>query len=161
MQTLGLEIPLLTPLRKKRPADDSSELNESEVNDTELDVNDTEVDGDTVHMYPKQSSLAKFFHVPTPPAKKSAPPKLPSCKVLTSLEHLRVLDEKAKLKQEQEKLKEQRKLERERKAAEKKLERERKAAEKKENKRTGKTGKSGSKRVTPAVISKWLFADYL
>ncbi len=103
-------VPLLTP-RKKR------EVTRSEVTRNEAAAQNSD---DTVHTFSKQSTFSKFFPIPPPPAGRSTPTKLASSKVLTSVENLRILDEKAKQKQEKEELKEQRRIQREAKAAEKK-----------------------------------------
>ena len=90
---------------------------------------------DTVHVYPKVSSLAKFFPVPTPPPKRSAPSKFPSSKVLTSVQNLRIMTEKENAKQEAEKLKEERRVIRQQK----------KAAKENESKSRGKKAAPGKK----------------
>ena len=124
-------IPLLTPMRKKL----SSSLNQSELEDTSLNV-------DTVHVYPKVSSLAKFFPVPTPPPKRSA-----SSKDLTSVQNLRIMTEKENAKQEAEK----RRVIRQQK----------KAAKENESKSRGKKAAPGKKvaagkQIASAETCKWL-----
>ncbi len=81
-----------------------------------------------IHQMPLQegkSKLSEFLTIPTPPAaKKGAKPA--RSRVLTSAEHLKYLEDKAKQKREQLEEKERRKQEREKKKAEKLAENKRK-----------------------------------
>ena len=97
-------VPFLTPMKKK--CEPTITMNVKE------DVNDNIAEEGDVHTYPKQSSLVKLFHIPPPP-KKSIPSKLPSSKVLTSVDHLHMVEEKERSKREKEKQKEERRLKRE------------------------------------------------
>lgn len=92
-------------MRKSAILDDSSEVCGSQVSDMRIW---------TVMQFICIQS--RSFHVRTPPATKIVPPKLPSSKVLTSVQHLCILDEKEKKAG----TRKQRKLERELKAAERK-----------------------------------------
>ena len=134
-------IPLLTPMRKKL----SSTLNQSELEDTSLNV-------DTVHVYPKVSSLAKFFPVPTPPPKDLPLASFHQAKFSQVFKIcVLIMTEKENAKQEAEKLKEERRVIRQQK----------KAAKENESKSRGKKAAPGKKvaagkQIASAETYKWL-----
>ena len=81
-----------------------------------------------VYTLPKKNALSLILKHPEPPVKRDIPPKKCSAKVLTSSEHIQIMEEKERLKKEKEELKEQRKKIRE----EKKLQKEVKKGPKKQ-----------------------------
>ena len=72
----------------------------------------------------KSSSLSKLFKVPEVPSKLPTKHVKSSGRILTSVENMKVMDEREKEKQEKEKLKQERKKAREEKAKQKKAEKE-------------------------------------
>ena len=91
-------------------------------------------DLDEVHTFTKESSIDRFFTVPSPPQKRVVKKK-PSAAVLTSIENLQRIQEKEANKAEQEAQKEQRKKEREARKKEKDAQKGEKSRRKREKPR--------------------------
>ena len=119
-------IPLLTPMKKSRSEGgktfmriESTEFGGSDVSDCSEECGDSDSSGsvvspklDRVRFLTKESSIDRFFKVPSPPSKQFAPNKQPSAAVLTSVENLERIEEKKRRKDEEEAKKQQRKVDR-------------------------------------------------
>jgi len=127
-------VPLVTPTKQSHCNTQDGDGDYDSENSISSRSHSSLSDLDEVHVFVKESSIDRFFKVPSPPSKRSVPKKLPSCKVLTSVENLERINEKEIHKAEEAARREERKKEREARAERRKQEAAAKAEKKKSSK---------------------------